>query len=68
MPFFTRVRSIPYCGLIIRLRKDTVGSTPTRPTIHYSGKIPGVPPNSPKPILNWHFGTFPVPANSCVVR
>ena len=32
MPFFTRVRSIPYCGLIIRLRKDTVGSTPTRPT------------------------------------
>lgn len=53
-------------GLIIRLRKDIVGSTPTRPTIRCSSKIPGVPSKPPQPLLYRHFKAFAPPGSSCV--
>ena len=42
-------------GLIIRLRKDIVGSTPTRPTIRYSSMFPDVLSESPTSLFEEHF-------------
>ncbi len=42
-------------GLIIRLRKDIVGSTPTRPTIRHSSIFQDVLRGSPKSSLGEYF-------------